>query len=151
MKKYLILILFLGVVFTYSEIQKVPFDKWPQIKTKSVRVLIAKGSFAHQGFAGAESADFKNTFIYFPDIKKGTEFINYDQGYGPVIKTLAVIFMDKKWKVLKISIMKKETGTAIAPLKTFSVFECVPSLAQKLKFKLGSISPIKVPISLLSE
>lgn len=150
MKKHLIIILLFFAVSVYSAVQNIPFDKWPQLKTKFRRVLLAKGNLAHQGFAGAKAGDFKKTFIFFPCIKSGTEFINYDQGYGPVIKTLAVIFMDKKWKVLKISIMKKEDGTAVAPAKTSFVLECLPGLAKKLKFKAGSISPIKVSGSLLS-
>ncbi len=138
-------------VFIYSAVQKVSFNKWPQIKTKYGRVLFAKGGFAHQGFAGASVEDFKNTFIIFPGIRKGVEFVNYDQGYGPVIKTLAVIFLDKKWKVLKISRMEKYTGTAVAPAKTHFVIECLPCLDRKVGFKIDSVSPITLSDSQLSE
>ncbi|MCL5408896.1 MAG: hypothetical protein M1135_02595 [Candidatus Omnitrophica bacterium] len=150
MNKYFIIIFLFLSVLSYSALEKIPFDKWPQFTIKNMRILIAEGNLAHQGFAGAKAKDFKNTFIFFPGIKKGIEFVNYDQGYGPVIKTLAVIFMNNKWEILKISIMKKQTGTAITPSKTSCVFECLPSIARKLKFKAGKPSPIVLSDSQLS-
>jgi hypothetical protein len=122
--------------------EKLPFEQWPQIKMEFGRVLIAKGALANQGFGGAKEKDFTKTVMFFPDMEEGTTFVNIDQGYGPVIKDLDVISLDKDWNVLKISPMKKKTGTVVVPAKTCFVFECVPQMTKKLKFKAGKPSPI---------
>lgn len=106
----------------------IPFNKWPQIKFKDIRVLIAtEPKYAHQGFAGAKEEDFKNTIIIFPDITGGTVFTNQDQGYGPVIKDLKIVYLDANMNVLKEDILVKETGISVAPEgSTFAIEGLIP-------------------------
>ncbi len=107
-----------------SRTNLIPYSKWPQVRFKDLRVLIAsEPKYAHQGFAGAEEKDFEKTLILFPGITGGTIFTNIDQGYGPVIRDLKIVFFDAQMNVLKEDVLKKETGNSVAPAGTAFVIE----------------------------
>lgn len=126
----LILIL-LGTCIIYSagvirqkQKRPIPFSRWPQIQFKDVRVLIAtEPKYAHQGFAGAKEEDFEKTLIIFPEITGGIIFTNQDQGYGPVIKDIKIVYLDAGMNILKEDILVKETGTSVAPEGTVIAIE----------------------------
>jgi hypothetical protein len=102
----------------------IPFSQWPQIQFKDIRILIAtEPKYAHQGFAGAKEEEFKNTLIIFPDITGGTVFTNQDQGYGPVIKDIKIVYLDKGMHTLKEDILIKEKGISVAPEGTSIAIE----------------------------
>jgi len=110
------LIIYGAGVIKQKQKKLIPFSQWPQIQFKDVRVLIAtEPKYAHQGFAGAKEEDFKNTIIIFPDITGGTAFTNQDQGYGPVIKDIKIVYLDGCMNILKEDILVKETGISVAP------------------------------------
>lgn len=113
-----------AVIIKQKQKNHIPFNEWPQIKFKDVRVLIAsEPKYAHQGFAGAKEEDFEKTLIIFPGITGGTIFTNQDQGYGPVIKDIKIIYLDANMNVLKEDILVKETGISIAPEGTAFAIE----------------------------
>ncbi|MBN1445650.1 MAG: hypothetical protein JW957_06045 [Candidatus Omnitrophica bacterium] len=132
-KIYLPVVLFLIVITGFvcyslgqlsSRTKRIPYSKWPQVRFKDVRILLASESkYAHQGFAGAEEKDFEKTLILFPGITGGTIFTNINQGYGPVIKDLKIVFFDARLNVLKEDILMKETGNSVAPAGTAFVIE----------------------------
>ncbi|MCM8820686.1 MAG: hypothetical protein NC932_01875 [Candidatus Omnitrophica bacterium] len=102
----------------------IPFSEWPQIKFKDIRILIAtEPKYAHQGFAGAKEADFEKTLIIFPGITGGAVFTNQDQGYGPVIKDIKIVYLDANMNVLKEDILVKERGISVAPEGTCLAIE----------------------------
>ncbi|HPP30256.1 MAG TPA: hypothetical protein PLE69_04950 [bacterium] len=110
------LIIYGAGVIKQKQKKLIPFSQWPQIRFKDIRVLIAtEPKYAHQGFAGAKEEDFKNTIIIFPDITGGTAFTNQDQGYGPVIKDIKIVYLDGCMNILKEDILVKETGISVAP------------------------------------
>ncbi len=107
-----------------NRVKRIPYSRWPQIQFKDVRILIAsEPKYAYQGFAGAEEKDFDKTLMFFPGITSGTVFTNADQGYGPVIKDLKIVFLDARMNVLKEDILRKETGNSTAPPGTAMVIE----------------------------
>ncbi len=107
-----------------SRTKLIPYSKWPQVQFKDVRILIAsEPKYSHQGFAGAQEKDFEKTMILFTGITGGTIFTNVDQGYGPVIKDLKIVFLDAQMNVLKEDILVKETGNSVAPIGTAFVIE----------------------------
>jgi len=82
----------------------------------NVRLLIAQTtSLANQGFAGAGPEEMENTLMLFPNLPAGVIFTNTDQGYGPVVKDLRIVYFDKDFKVLKSEVMKACTGRSSAP------------------------------------
>ena len=125
----LLLIVITGVVCyslgqLSSRTNRISYSKWPQVRFQDVRILIAsEPKYAHQGFAGAEEKDFEKTLILFPGITGGTIFTNIDQGYGPVIKDLKIVFFDAQMNVLKEDVLMKETGNSVAPAGTAFVIE----------------------------
>lgn len=135
MKRKQILILFLCVILvgltiygagTIKQRDKkyIPFSKWPQIKFKDIRVLIAtEPKYAHQGFAGAKEEEFEKTLIIFPGITGGTIFTNQDQGYGSVVKDIKIVYLDANMNILKEDILVKETGISVAPEGTAFAIE----------------------------
>lgn len=107
-----------------SRTKCIPYGKWPQVQFKDVRILIASDSrLANQGFAGAVERDFENTIMIFPDILPGTTFTNEDQGFGPVIKNLKIVYLDGNMNVLKEDVMVRETGISTAPEGTSIAIE----------------------------
>lgn len=131
-RKLLTLSLLVGLVISvvygtnYIKQKKriIPFNQWPQIKFKDIRILIAtEPKYAHQGFAGAKEEDFEKTLILFPGITGGTIFTNQDQGYGPVIKDIKIVYLDANMNVLKEDILLKETGISVAPQGTAFAIE----------------------------
>ncbi len=103
---------------------RMPYSKWPQVQFKDIRILIASDSrLANQGFAGAGEKDFEKTLMVFPNILPGTAFTNENQGFGPVIRDLKIVYLDASMNVLKEDVMVKETGTSVAPEGTSLAIE----------------------------
>ncbi len=130
----------------FSQIKKQgeQFLNWPQIKETrtNLRILIAETEeLAHTGFCNASEKDLKENLIWFPDIKAGTIFVNTNPGYGRVSHDIMIVFFDKNWTVLKIELMKKFTGSAIAPEETSSALEGSVENIKKLGFEKGKTSP----------
>lgn len=128
-KKFLI-ILFLsgficGSLFSFKK-QKIEFEKWPQMKFKNVRILIANSLLSNQGFAGVDLKDMENTIIIFPNVPENVIFTNEDQGYGPVKADIKIYYLDRNFNILKSEIMKKEKGISIPPKNTFIAVEGLP-------------------------
>ncbi len=106
--------------------QRIEFEKWPQMKFRNVRILIAKSNLSNQGFAGANLKEMKNTIIIFPEIPEGVIFTNEDQGYGSVNEDIKIYYLDKNFNILKYEIMKKEKGISFPPKNTFIAVEGLP-------------------------
>ena len=105
----------------------VAFKSWPQAKFKGVRMLVAEDSLLkEQGFAGAPSGEFEKTLVFFSDIGPGTVFTNREQGFGPVVRDLRIVFFDAHGKILKADIMRAKTGESVAPPGTAFVIEGLP-------------------------
>ena len=118
------LIIYGAGVIRQKQKRCIPFSQWPHIQFKDIRILIAtEPVYAHQGFAGAKEEEFKNTLIIFPDIIGGTIFTNQDQGYGPVIKDIKIVYLDKGMHTLKEDILIKEEGISVAPEGTSIAIE----------------------------
>lgn len=121
------LIGFVSGIFCSSIKRKIEYEKWPQMKFKNVRILIADNEIlASQGFAGREIKEMENTVIIFPNLQKGLIFTNVDQGYGPVKEDIKIYYLDKNFKIIKSEIMKKEKGISIPPENTFIAVEGLP-------------------------
>ncbi len=94
----------------------VNFKDWPQAKFGDIRLLIAsRPQLANQGFAGARPGEMKNTLMIFPNLPDGVSFTNTDQGYGPVVADLTIVYFDRNFRILKSEVMKAETGHSTAP------------------------------------
>ncbi|MCM8784707.1 MAG: hypothetical protein NC827_08145 [Candidatus Omnitrophica bacterium] len=129
MKKffYVFIFGFISGLISFSEIQRIEFNKWPQMKFRNVRILIANSEkLSNQGFAGATLEEMKNTIIIFPNIPKGVIFTNVDQGYGCVKEDIKIYYLDKNFEILKYDIMKKEKGISIPPENSFIAVEGLP-------------------------
>lgn len=106
---------------------RVPFEAWPQARFGGTRLLFANTpALAHQGFAGAAPGDFVNTLIVFPNISGGVRFTNRDQGFGPVVRDLKIVFLDGSMRVLKEDRMERGIGGSAAPENTAFVIEGLP-------------------------
>jgi len=127
-KKFFLFFLigFVSGVLCLTEKQRIEFEKWPQMKFKNIRILIADPFLSNQGFAGANLKDMKNTIIIFPSVEKGVIFTNVDQGFGSVKEDIKIYYLDKNFKILKSDIMKKEKGISIPPEGTYIAFEGLP-------------------------
>jgi len=127
-KKFFLFFLigFVSGVLCLTEKQRIEFEKWPQMKFKNIRILIADSFLLNQGFAGANLKDMKNTIIIFPNIEKGVIFTNVDQGFGSVKEDIKIYYLDKNFKILKSDIIKKEKGISIPPEETYIAFEGLP-------------------------
>lgn len=118
---------FVSGIMCFSKIQKVEFSKWPQMKFKNVRILIADTEkLSNQGFAGASLKDMENTIIVFPKVSKDVIFTNVDEGFGPVKENIKIYYLDKSFRILKYDIMEKEKGVSIPPENTFIAVEGLP-------------------------
>ncbi|MCM8767266.1 MAG: hypothetical protein NC816_03805 [Candidatus Omnitrophica bacterium] len=129
MKKffYVFVFGFISGLISFSEIQRIEFNKWPQMKFRNIRVLIADSDkLSNQGFAGATLGEMKNTIIIFPNISKEVIFTNLDQGYGSVKEDIKIYYLDKNFKILKYDIMKAEKGISIPPENSFIAVEGLP-------------------------
>ena len=129
MTKNFFLFFFIGFIcglYCFSIKQRIEFEKWPQMKFKNVRILIADSILSNQGFAGADSKDMKNTIIMFPNIEKGVIFTNIDQGFGSVKEDIKIYYLDKNFKIIKSDIIKREKGISIPPEETYIAFEGLP-------------------------
>ncbi|MFN4226855.1 MAG: hypothetical protein ACK4F0_01770 [Candidatus Ratteibacteria bacterium] len=124
---YVFILGFICGTISYSKIQRIEFNEWPQMKFKNVRILIAEtDKLSNQGFAGATLKEMKNTIIIFPNIPKNVIFTNVDQGYGSVKEDIKIYYLDKNFKILKYDIMKKEKGISIPPEDSFIAVEGLP-------------------------
>jgi hypothetical protein len=118
---------FISGIICSPKIQKIEYNKWPQMKFRNVRILIANSEeLSHQGFAGADLKDMENTIIIFPNIPSGTIFTNVDQGFGAVKEDIKIYYLDKNFKILKYEVMKKQKGISISPENTFIAVEGLP-------------------------
>ncbi len=129
MKSKIIFIFFIGFIsgiLCTSKKERIEFDKWPQMKFKNVRVLIANSELSNQGFAGASLKEMENTIIIFPNVPSGVIFTNENQGYGSVKEDIKIYYLDKKFNILKCEIMKKEKGISFSPQNTFIAVEGLP-------------------------
>lgn len=133
MKKRIILISFIfltgfgiGKINSYSLRKRIEFEKWPSMKFKNIRILIAKGILSNQGFAGVYKKEMENTIIIFPEISENTVFTNEDQGFGPVKEDIKIYYLDRNFNIIKSEIIKKEKGISIAPKNTFIAIEGLP-------------------------
>ncbi|MGC8976648.1 MAG: hypothetical protein ACP5OB_03390 [Candidatus Ratteibacteria bacterium] len=126
MKKSFLLIGFVSGILCSSFKNTIQFEKWPQMRFKNVRILIAKGELSNQGFAGASLNEMENTIIIFPDVPKNTFFTNVDQGFGPVKEDIKIYYLDRNFKIIKSEIMKKEKGISIPPENTYIAIEGLP-------------------------
>lgn len=128
-RKFFIIFLFgfvWGNLFSLKK-QKIGFEKWPQMKFKNIRILIADDEiFANQGFAGRDLKEMENTVIIFPNLQKGVIFTNIDQGYGSVKDDIKIYYLDKNFKIIKYEIMEKEKGFSIPPENTYIAIEGLP-------------------------
>ncbi|MGC8804335.1 MAG: hypothetical protein ACP5QD_00145 [Candidatus Ratteibacteria bacterium] len=125
----------------------VPFELWPKVENKisNITILVAETeNLSHQGFCGASPKQFQTMAIWFPYIEKGTVFVNTNPGYGTVNQTIQVVFLDKNWVVLDIITMERKTGTAVAPVGTFSALEGIPEVIKKLGFKKSRPAPFHI-------
>ncbi len=103
---------------------RIPYEKWPQVQFKDIRILIASDTrLANQGFAGAQEKDFEKTLMIFPGVLPGTGFTNADQGFGPVIRDLKIVYLDAGMNVLKEDVLVRETGASVAPEGTSIAIE----------------------------
>ena len=104
-----------------------PFDAWPQMNFKGVRVLLANSdSLGNQGFAGATAEDCEKTLIIFNNLRPGTYFTNKDFGFGPVVRDIKIYYLDRDYKVLKSDVMEKQTGVSMPPAGTRIAVEGLP-------------------------
>ncbi|MCM8818060.1 MAG: hypothetical protein NC915_01075 [Candidatus Omnitrophica bacterium] len=127
-KKFFIIFLFgfiCGSLFSLKK-QRIEFEKWPQMKFRNVRILIAKPILSNQGFAGADLKEMDKTIIIFPNVGENVVFTNEDQGYGSVKEDIKIYYLDKDFNILKYEIMKKENGISIPPKGTFIAVEGLP-------------------------
>jgi len=107
--------------------KRVPYEQWPQMNFKGVRVLIAASeSLSSQGFAGATAKEYENTLIVFPNLPKGVWFTNRDYGFGPVVRDIKIYYLDRDYRILKADVMPKETGVSIPPAGTVLAVEGLP-------------------------
>ncbi len=126
-KSFLFLLIgFVSGILCSSFKNTIQFEKWPQMRFKNVRILIAKGELSNQGFAGASLNEMENTIIIFPDVPKNTFFTNVDQGFGPVKEDIKIYYLDRNFKIIKSEIMKKEKGISIPPENTYIAIEGLP-------------------------
>jgi len=109
---------------TGQMLQKRKLKDWPQVEFGNIRLLIAQTpSLANQGFAGARPEEMESTLMIFPHLSGGIIFTNTDQGYGPVVKDLKIVYFDKDFRVLKSEVMKAYTGRSSAPEGTVYAVE----------------------------
>ncbi|MCX7705101.1 MAG: hypothetical protein N2115_02430 [bacterium] len=124
-----------------------PFSSWPAAENKivGVKIVVAETKeLSHQGFCNASPEEFRNIAIWFPKIEQGTVFVNTNPGYGYVNADLQVVFLDENWNVIKLSTLRKRTGTTIAPENTCSAIEGIPEIIKKIGFTAGRPSPVKI-------
>ena len=116
---------------------RVPFSRWPQMQFKQARILFANTPrLASQGFAGARPEDFERTLIFFPVIGENVYFSNRDFGFGPVIRDIAIYYLDKDFNVLKKDAMKKLTGESYPPPGAAMSMEGLPDELRSADFGL---------------
>ena len=107
--------------------KRVDFKNWPQVNFGRTRILFANNPYlSSQGFAGAKEEEFKNTIIIFPDVEKEVIFTNRDMGFGPVLKDIKILYLDKNYNILKEDYMEKITGISKPPKNTKIAIEGLP-------------------------
>ena len=107
--------------------RRVAFKYWPQVRFDNVRILYANTEFlANQGFAGARPEEFERTVMVFPAIAGAVSFTNVDQGFGPVVRDLKIVYLDRNSVVLREEVMKKRTGTSMVPPNAAMAIEGLP-------------------------
>jgi len=107
--------------------KRLEFKDWPQVNFGGIRILFANTPYlSSQGFAGAKEEEFKNRIIIFPDVGKEVIFTNRDMGFGPVLKDIKILYLDKNYNILKEDYMEKITGISKPPKNTKIAIEGLP-------------------------